>query len=39
LIFVERAVGHRFVGIIEGLTVLVFFAPLEGALRQRGDKT
>lgn len=30
IIFVERAVEHRFVDIIEDLTVLVFFAPPEG---------
>jgi hypothetical protein len=32
LIFVERAVEHRFVDITEDLTVLVFFAPPEGSL-------
>ena len=30
VIFVERAVEHRFVDITEDLTVLVFFAPPEG---------
>src|SRR5438105_11621896 len=30
VIFVERAAEHRFVDITEDLTVLVFFAPLEG---------
>jgi mannose-6-phosphate isomerase-like protein (cupin superfamily) len=29
--FVERAIEHRFVNIIEDLTVLVFFAPAEGS--------
>jgi quercetin dioxygenase-like cupin family protein len=37
LIFVERAVEHRFVDITEDLTVLVFFAPPEGSL-QGGEK-
>src|SRR5260370_27694850 len=32
LIFVERAVEHRFYDITEDLTVLVFFAPREGSL-------
>src|SRR5687768_9958575 len=32
VIFVERAVEHRFVDITEDLTVLVFFAPAEGSL-------
>jgi len=32
LIFVERALEHRFYDIIEDLTVLVFFAPAEGSL-------
>ena len=32
LIFVERAVEHRFVDITEDLTVLVFFVPPEGSL-------
>ena len=36
VIFVERAVEHRFVDIVEDLTVLVFFAPPEGSLR--GEK-
>ena len=31
VIFVERMVEHRFFDIIEDLTVLVFFAPPEGA--------
>ncbi|HEY7329374.1 MAG TPA: cupin domain-containing protein [Gemmataceae bacterium] len=31
VIFVERAVEHRFVEITEDLTVLVFFAPPEGS--------
>jgi quercetin dioxygenase-like cupin family protein len=33
LIFVERAAEHRFVDITEDLTVLVFFAPPEGSLK------
>ena len=33
VIFVERAVEHRFVDISEDLTVLVFFAPPEGSLK------
>jgi quercetin dioxygenase-like cupin family protein len=33
VIFVERAVEHRFVDIAEDLTVLVFFAPPEGSLK------
>jgi quercetin dioxygenase-like cupin family protein len=33
VIFVERAVEHRFVDITEDLTVLVFFAPPEGSLK------
>lgn len=32
IIFVERAVEHRFDEILEDLTVLVFFAPPEGSL-------
>lgn len=32
LIFVERSVEHRFLNVTEDLTVLVFFAPPEGAL-------
>jgi quercetin dioxygenase-like cupin family protein len=32
LIFVERAVEHRFYDIAEDLTALVFFAPPEGSL-------
>jgi hypothetical protein len=31
VIFVERAVEHRFLDITEDLTLLVFFAPPEGA--------
>jgi mannose-6-phosphate isomerase-like protein (cupin superfamily) len=34
LIFVERAVKHRFFDITEDLTVLVFFAPAEGSLKK-----
>jgi quercetin dioxygenase-like cupin family protein len=33
VIFVERAVEHRFENITEDLSVLVFFAPAEGSLR------
>ena len=36
LIFVERAVEHRFVDITKDLTVLVFFAPPEGSLNEGG---
>ena len=32
VIFVERGVEHRFIDILEDLTVLVFFAPPEGSL-------
>ena len=38
LIFVERALEHRFVDITEDLTVLVFFAPAEGSLREGAPK-
>ena len=38
VIFVERAVEHRFVDITEDLTVLVFFAPPEGSLKGRAEK-
>jgi hypothetical protein len=38
LIFVERAVEHRFADIIEDLTVLVFFAPPEGSLKGSKEK-
>jgi mannose-6-phosphate isomerase-like protein (cupin superfamily) len=34
LIFVERAVEHRFFDITEDLTALVFFAPPEGSLKR-----
>ena len=33
ILFVERAAEHRFVDITEDLTVLVFFAPPEGSLK------
>lgn len=36
LIFVERSVEHRFYDITEDLTVLVFFAPPEGSLKEEG---
>lgn len=36
LIFVEWASEHRFVDITEDLTVLVFFAPPEGSLKDGG---
>jgi mannose-6-phosphate isomerase-like protein (cupin superfamily) len=32
LLFVEKAVKHRFFEITEDLTVLVFFAPAEGSM-------
>jgi len=38
LIFVERIVEHRFADITEDLTVLVFFAPPEGSLKDGADK-
>ncbi len=38
LIFVERAVEHRFVDITEDLTLLVFFAPPEGSLKGRAEE-
>ena len=38
LIFVERSVEHRFFDITEGLTVLVFFAPPEGFLKDGATK-
>ncbi len=38
VIFVERNVEHRFVDITEDLTVLVFFAPSEGSLKDGGTK-
>jgi quercetin dioxygenase-like cupin family protein len=38
VIFVERAVEHRFVDIKEDLTLLVFFAPPEGSLKGRAEK-
>ena len=34
VIFVERAAEHRFVDVTEDLTVLVFFAPPEGSLKE-----
>jgi quercetin dioxygenase-like cupin family protein len=38
VIFVERAVEHRFYDITEDLTVLVFFAPPEGSLKDGTTK-
>jgi len=38
LIFVERTVEHRFMDITEDLTVLVFFAPPEGSLKDGVEK-
>ena len=38
LIFVERALEHRFVDITEDLTVLVFFAPAEDSLHSGAEK-
>ena len=35
VIFVERNVEHRFIDVMEDLTVLVFFAPAEGSLAPR----
>ena len=32
ILFVERLADHRFLDIAEDLTVLVFFAPPEGAV-------
>jgi mannose-6-phosphate isomerase-like protein (cupin superfamily) len=34
VLYVERAVAHRFFDVREDLTVLVFFAPPEGSLKQ-----
>jgi len=34
LIYVERSVEHRFFDVTEDLTVLVFFAPPEGSLKE-----
>lgn len=36
ILFIERAAEHRFVDITEDLTVLVFFAPPEGSLKDGG---
>ena len=38
VIYVERAVEHRFVDISRDLTVLVFFAPPEGSLKGGAEK-
>jgi quercetin dioxygenase-like cupin family protein len=38
LIFVERSVEHRFYDITQDLTVLVFFAPPEGSLKDGATK-
>ena len=38
VIFVGRAVEHRFVDITEDLAVLVFFAPPEGSLKGGEEK-
>ena len=38
ILFVERAAEHRFVDITEDLTVLVFFAPPEGSLKDGGSQ-
>src|SRR6266436_3558353 len=38
LMFVERFVEHRFFDITEDLTVLVFFAPPEGSLKDGATK-
>jgi len=34
IIYVERAVEHRFYDVVEDLTLLVFFAPPEGSLAE-----
>jgi mannose-6-phosphate isomerase-like protein (cupin superfamily) len=36
ILFVERAAEHRFVNITEDLTVLVFFSPPDGSLKDGG---
>ena len=38
ILFVERAAEHWFVDITEDLTVLVFFAPPEGSLKDGGSQ-
>jgi quercetin dioxygenase-like cupin family protein len=38
VIFVERAIEHRFMDITEDLTVLAFFAPPEGSLKSGANK-
>ena len=38
VIFVERNVEHRFADITEDLTVLVYFAPPEGSLKNEQQK-
>jgi mannose-6-phosphate isomerase-like protein (cupin superfamily) len=38
ILFVERAAEHRFVDITQDLTVLVFFAPPEGSLKDGGSQ-
>ena len=38
ILFVERAAAHRFVDITEDLTVLVFFAPPDGSLKDGGSQ-
>lgn len=38
ILFVERAAEHRFVDITEDLTLLVFFAPPEGSLKDGGSQ-
>ena len=37
IIFVEKRVPHRFINIIQDLTVLVFFAPAEHSLKPALD--
>jgi mannose-6-phosphate isomerase-like protein (cupin superfamily) len=34
VLYVEKHIDHRFVDVSEDLTLLVFFAPAEGTLRQ-----
>lgn len=38
LLFVQRAVEHRFCDVTEDLTVLVFFAPAEGSLQDGAEE-
>jgi len=38
VILVERTVAHRFYDVTEDLTLLVFFAPPEGSLKEGVEK-